>query len=57
MIFNAYEILWAKDAKATFAKSKEIKRQFDAMEQSMPVDSTPAEVMKAVNNKLIFMPA
>lgn len=53
LIYNAYDIVWAKDAKATFAKSKEIKRQFDAMKQSMPADSTPAEVMKEVN-KLIF---
>ena len=53
LLNNAYDIVWAKNAKATFAESKEIKRQFDAMKQSMPVDSTPAEVMKAVN-KLIF---
>jgi hypothetical protein len=53
LIYNAYDIVWAKDAKATFAESKEIKRQFDAMKQSIPADSTPAEVMKAVN-KLIF---
>ena len=53
LIYNANDIVWAKDAKATFAKSKEIKSQFDSMKQTMPADSTPAEIMKAVN-KLIF---
>jgi hypothetical protein len=53
LVYNAYDNEWVKVAKATFAESKEIKKLFDEMKRSMPVGSTPAEVMKAVN-KLIF---
>ena len=52
LVYNAYDNEWVKAAKATFAESKEIKRLFDQMKQSMP-GSTPAEVMKAVNKLII----
>jgi hypothetical protein len=48
LVYNAYDNEWSKDAKATFAESKEIKRLFDETKQSMDADSTPAEVMKTV---------